>query len=71
MSNPFQEQLLKAGVVTKQQVQKVKQEGNKKKKQQKQRSKKDVVVDKTKLKAQLAVEEKARRDRELNKRKEE
>ena len=71
MSNPFQEQLLKAGVVTKQQVQKVKQEGNKKKKQQKQRSKKDVVVDKTKLKAQQAVEEKARRDRELNKRKEE
>lgn len=73
MSNPFQEQLLKAGVVSKQQVQKANQDKNKKKKQHKQLSKKDknAVVDKTKLKAQQAAEEKAKRDRELNQRKEE
>lgn len=71
MNNPFQDQLLKAGVVTKQQVQKAKQQKNKKKKQQKQLSKKDVVVDQIKLKAQKAAEDKANRDRELNKRKEE
>ena len=73
MSNPFQDQLLKAGVVSKQQVQKANQDKNKKKKQHKQLSKKDknAVVDKAKLKAQQAAEEKAKRDRELNKRKEE
>lgn len=71
MSNPFQEQLLKAGVVSKQQVQKANQDKNKQKKQQKQVSKKHVVVDETKLKAQKAADEKARRDRELNKKKEE
>jgi len=69
MNNPFQEQLLKAGVVSKQQVQKVQQEKNKKKKQQ--RSKKQKTVDEATLKAQRAAEEKARRDRELNRRKEE
>lgn len=69
MSNPFQDQLLKAGVVTKQQVQKAQQEKNKKKKQQ--RSKKEVAVDEVKIKAQKAAEEKAQRDRELNKKKEE
>ena len=69
MSNPFQDQLLKAGVVTKQQVQKAQQEKNKKKKQQ--RSKKEVAVDEVKIKAQKAAEEKAERDRELNKKKEE
>lgn len=69
MSNPFQEQLLKAGVVSKQQVQKVNQEKNQKKKQQ--RSKKEVVVDEAKLKARKAAEEKAVRDRELNKKKDE
>ena len=68
MSNPFQEQLLKAGLVTKQQVQKAKQEKNKKWK--KQRSNKEVVDDEIRLKAQKAAEEKAERDRELNKRKE-
>ncbi len=68
MSNPFQEQLLKAGLVTKQQVQKAKQDKNKKWKQQ--RSNKDVVDDEVRLKAQKAAEEKAERDRELNKRKE-
>jgi len=69
MSNPFQDQLLKAGLVTKQQVQKAKQDKNRKKKQQ--RSKKETVVDETRLKAQQAAEEKTKRDRELNKRREE
>ena len=68
MSNPFQDQLLKAGLVTKKQVQKVKQDQNRKRKQQ--HSKKEKVVDETKLKAQQAVEEKTRRDRELNRKKE-
>jgi len=70
MSNPFQEQLLKAGLVTKKQVQKVKQDENRKRKQQQQHSKKEKVVDQGKLKAQQAAEEKARRDRELNRKKE-
>ncbi len=70
MNNPFQEQLLKAGLVTKKQVQQAQQDKNKKRKQQKQQSKKTKVVDETKLKAQRVVEEKAQRDRELNKRKE-
>lgn len=67
MNNPFQEQLLKAGLVTRQQVQKVKQEKNKK---YKQKSKKDKVVDETRLKAQQAAEKKAKRDKELNQKKE-
>ena len=70
MSNPFQDQLLKAGLVTKKQVQKVKQDENRKRKQQQQHSKKEKVVDQNKLKAQQAAEEKARRDRELNRKKE-
>jgi uncharacterized protein YaiL (DUF2058 family) len=69
MNNPFQDQLLKAGLVTKQQVQKARQDKNRKKK--KQHSKKEALVDESKLKAQQAVEEKAKRDRELNKKKEE
>ena len=68
MSNPFQEQLLKAGLVSKQQVQKARQEKNKKWKQQ--RSNKEIVDDEARLKAKQAAEEKAARDRELNKRKE-
>ncbi len=67
MSNPFQDQLLKAGLVTKQQVQKAQKEKQKKNKQQ--RSKKHPVVDESKLKAQQAAEQKARLDRELNKKK--
>lgn len=72
MSNPFQDQLLKAGVVSKQQVNKVNQEKHKKKKQHKQLSNKDKnsIVDKTKLKVQQEAEDKAKRDRELNQRKE-
>ena len=69
MNNPFQDQLLKAGLVTKKQVQKAKQDKNRNKKKQ-QHSKKVKVVDETRLKAQQAAEEKAKRDRELNKKKE-
>lgn len=69
MNNPFQEQLLKAGIATRQQVQKAKQDKNKNKKQQ--RSKKETAMDDARLKAKLAAEEKANRDRELNKKKEE
>lgn len=69
MSNPFQDQLLKAGLVTKQQVQKANQDKNRKHKQK--RAKKLQVPDEASIKSKQAAEEKARRDRELNKRKEE
>jgi len=69
MNNPFQDQLLKAGLVTKKQVQKAKQDQTRKNKQQ--HSKKQKAVNETGLKAQQAAAEKTRRDRELNKRKEE
>ena len=69
MSNPFQEQLLKAGIVSKQQVQKANQE--KAKKRKKQRHHNEVTVDKAKLKAQQAAKDKAQRDRELNRKKQE
>ncbi len=68
MHNPFQEQLLKAGLVTKQQVQKAKKSKHKKNKQ---RPKKEVAIDEAKLKAQQAAAEKAERDRALNIKKEE
>lgn len=68
MGNPFQDQLLKAGLVTKKQVQKAQQEKSRNNKQQ--RSKKDKTVDENKLKAQQAAAEKAKRDRELNIKKE-
>ncbi len=69
MNNPFQEQLLKAGLVSKQQVQKANKDKQKKKKQE--RNTKQAIADETTLKAQKAAEEKAKRDRELNQRKEE
>lgn len=69
MGNPFQDQLLKAGVVTKQQVKKAQSATNKKKKEQ--RSKKEKVVDEAKLKAQQLAKEKTERDKALNQRKEE
>ena len=69
MGNPFQDQLLKAGVVTKQQVKKAQSATNKKKKEQ--RSKKSKPVDEAKLKIQQAANEKAERDKALNQRKEE
>ena len=70
MSNPFQEQFLKAGLVSKQQVQKAQQDKNKKKKEQR-NNKKIEVVDESKIKAKKAAEEKARRDRELNQKRQE
>ena len=69
MGNAFQDQFLKAGVVTKQQVKKAQSDKNKKNKQQ--RSKKEKAVDENKLKAQQLANEKAAADRELNKKKEE
>ena len=69
MGNPFQDQLLKAGLVTKQQVKKAQKESSQHKKQQ--QSKKNIVVDEAKIKAQQAAKEKAELDRQLNKRKEE
>jgi len=67
MGNPFQDQLLKAGLVTKKQVKKANQEKTRKNKQQPKNAK---VVDETKQKAQQAAADKTARDRELNKRKE-
>lgn len=69
MNNPFQDQLIKAGLVSKQQIHKAKQ--NKSKKNKQQHFKKENVVDEVKLKAQQTAEKKAERDRELNKKKEE
>ncbi|MCK4864544.1 MAG: DUF2058 domain-containing protein [Gammaproteobacteria bacterium] len=69
MGNPFQDQFLKAGVVTKQQVKKAQSVSNKKKKEQ--RSKKNTAVDENKLKAQQAAKDKADHDKALNLRKEE
>lgn len=69
MGNPFQDQLLKAGVVTKQQVKKAQSASNKKKKEQ--RSKKNKPVDEAKLKVQQVAKEKAEHDKALNQRKEE
>ncbi|HED16646.1 MAG TPA: DUF2058 domain-containing protein [Gammaproteobacteria bacterium] len=65
MNNPFQEQLLKAGLVTKQQVHKAKKDKHKKNKQNRS-SKNSYSVGETALKAQQTTNEKAERDRELN-----
>lgn len=70
MSNPFQDQLLKAGVVTKQQVKKAQSASNKKKKEQRSKKNND-VVDENKLKLQQAAKEKSEHDKALNQRKEE
>ena len=67
MSNPFQDQLLKAGLVTKKQVQKANQE--KTRQQKKQRSNNETVVDENRIKAQAAAQQKAKHDRELNQQK--
>ena len=69
MSNPFQDQLLKAGLVTRQQIKKANQQKGKAKKQQ--HSKKEAPVDETRLKIQQAAEAKQKRDRELNQRRQE
>lgn len=69
MSNPFQDQLLKTGLVSKQQVHKAKQDQSKKNKQQP--SRKEKIADETRLKVEQAAKEKEKRDRELNKQKQE
>lgn len=69
MNNPFQEQLLKAGLVSEQQVKKANRE--KFNKQKLQRSKKNTAADTTHSKAQQVLEAKTKRDRELNQRKQE
>ncbi|HHJ35082.1 MAG TPA: DUF2058 domain-containing protein [Gammaproteobacteria bacterium] len=69
MSNPFQDQLLKAGLVNKKQVKKANQD--KARKQKKLRQSRDTVVDDVKLKVKLAAEDKARRDKALNRQKDE
>jgi uncharacterized protein YaiL (DUF2058 family) len=64
MANSLQDQLLKAGLVDKRQLSGVKKE---KRKQDKMVRKNQIeVVDEAKLNAQRAMEEKAERDRELN-----
>ena len=60
----LQDQLLKAGLVSKSQVQKAKTDKKKSKKAQ--RKSKEVVVDESKLNAQKAKEEKIEKDRQLN-----
>lgn len=71
MNNPFQEQLLKAGLVSKQQVNKVNQEKRKKNKQRPSKKQARAAVNENQLRAQQAAEKKAQRDRELNRKKEE
>ncbi len=68
MNNPFQEQLLKAGIVSEQQVKQAQQDKKQKRKQQP-KGKKNKQPSEAELKARKAREEKAQRDRELNQRK--
>jgi len=67
MANAFQDQFLKAGLVKKNKVDKVKRTKHKTTKQQG----KHQEVDESKKLAQKALQEKAERDRELNRQKEE
>jgi len=69
MANPFQDQLLKAGIVTRQQVKKANQQKTRARKEQHAKSIKP--VDESRLKIQQAAEEKQKRDRELNQKKQE
>jgi len=68
MSNPFQDQLIKTGLVSKKQIHSAKKAKNQKSKQQ--RSSNEVSVDETKLKIQQAATEKSKLDKELNQKKE-
>lgn len=69
MNNPFQEQLLKAGLVNEQQVKQAQQSKKKNKKQQPSKKQKQQQQNEKALKARQQQEQKAERDRELNKRK--
>ncbi len=64
MNNPFQEQFLKAGIATRQQVHNAKK--HKKKQAKQQRSNKQNLPDQNALKTREKAREKADRDRELN-----
>lgn len=64
MSNPFQDQFLKAGLVDKNRVNKAKQEKYKNDKLQQGTNK--PVVDQNKVQSQQAMQQKAEKDRELN-----
>jgi len=68
MSNPFQDQLMKTGLVSKKQAHQVKKDRNKKNKQQ--RSTNKEIINETKLKIEQAAKDKAELDRNLNKQKE-
>ena len=68
MNNPFQDQLLKAGLVNKQQVEKAKKEKFSQKKQQ--RNKQLAEVNTATITARQSADEKAKRDRALNQKKE-
>jgi hypothetical protein len=65
MGNPFQDQLLKAGLVNKQQVKQARTQQKKKARQQ------TDEVDEIKQQAELARQEKVERDRALNRKKQE
>lgn len=67
MGNPFQDQLLKAGLVSEQQVKQTRTAKNKQARQQ--RGSKTEAVDEIRLQAERARQEKAERDRELNRQK--
>lgn len=69
MGNALQEQLLKAGLVDKNKANQAKSQKHKKLKQQ--RNTKQDVVDEAKLLAEKAIREKAERDRELNRKRNE
>lgn len=64
MNNPFQEQLLKAGVVSKKRVNEINQQKKKKTKQQRQQKK--IKPDQNAIRAKQRAEKKAQKDRELN-----
>lgn len=68
MNNPFQEQFLKAGIASKQQVNKVNQQKQKRSKQNR-ANKKTIKPDENALIAQQKAKEKADKDRELNQKK--
>lgn len=68
MGNALQDQLLKAGLVDKNQANRAK--SNKHKKMKQQRNTKQGVVDEAKQQAEQSMQEKAQRDRELNRQKE-
>ena len=67
MGNPFQDQLLKAGLVSEQQVKQTRTAKNKQARQH--RGKKEEAVDEIRLQAERARQKKAERDRELNRQK--